>query len=85
MESLITFYRLGRVQNAIDSRCLSFMAASAAQTLTLRLAWVQDGAHHCQTWASDPGVELLLQIVDLLHLLLSRSPAKGEIKDKDFS
>lgn len=35
MESLITFYRLGRVQNAIDSQCLSFTAASTVQTLVL--------------------------------------------------
>lgn len=31
MESLITFYRLGRVQNAINSQRLSFTAASPAR------------------------------------------------------
>lgn len=35
MESLITFYRLGRVQNAIDSPCLSFTAAGPARALAV--------------------------------------------------
>lgn len=71
MESLITFYRLGRVQNAIDSQCLSFTAASPAQTLTLHSAQVQEGAQHYQTWSSSPGIELLLRTADLLHPCLS--------------
>lgn len=57
MESLITFYRLGRVQNAIDSPCLSFTAAG------LRGPWWcihrrPPRAQHCpaasKPWAQTP-------------------------------
>lgn len=55
MESLITFYRLGRVQKAIDSPCLSFRAAGPAQALAVHSAeepcTVRAG---CKPWPQAP-------------------------------